>query len=151
MDDATHQPAAAARPSPVDQVEAVWIVGTVIGRTIRKDDEIQTTQRAAKQQAGKAEFRMKETTLQAMNISQEPLANLPSGQQRAQVETIVAAIEQRNDSLQITLFTDEGAPPVSSLPFDEVSDDSVVVSIDGMRVGLKIPLQLLQSQKKVRE
>lgn len=146
MDEDQVPPMAGVTPSaPVQQEPIVWVVGTVIERQQTDREEARSElEAAAKQVAAPQRFGSNQSDRPSIIVSQQPLSKLPMDQRARDGSVIMATIDQRNDSLQITVYADEGTPPVASLPVDAITDDSLVISVDGLRIGLRIPERFLQ-------
>ncbi|MEX2189648.1 MAG: hypothetical protein WEB33_02995 [Bacteroidota bacterium] len=120
----------------------LWITGTMLKDEPATDARAEKKALAAGEQRAKVQAPLsKEFAGPRMSASQMPVQMLPQEQQAGilGVREVLTALEERNDSLHVTIFTDDSEFQSQDLRVDAVTDDSVIVRGGNARVGLKIP------------
>ena len=137
------QPSAGVAKSQLEQTEGVvWVTGTIL------KEEPAVGARADKKISAAVEERQNFRAPLALDnegpritASQKPVGMLPLAQQTGTlgVQEVVTALEEKNDSLYMTIFTDDRAFQSQELHIKPVTDDSVIVTAGRARIAFKIP------------
>lgn len=132
-----------AAKSHTQQSAVLWVTGTILTDAPPAASEREERAFAAGRQRTEhqAPILSKDLAGPRMSASQKPVRMLPPAQQRSPLgfQQVLTAVEERNDSLHVTIFTDESDFQFLELRVDAVTDDSVIVSGGKGKVGLRIP------------
>jgi hypothetical protein len=103
--------------------------------------------RAEKKIAAAAEqegFQMQSKDIEGprMTASQKPLRMLPADQRQAGLsglQEVMTALEEKDDSIHMTIFTDDEEVRSQPMQIMPITDDSVIVTAGKARIALKLP------------
>jgi len=137
------QPMTGFAKSQMKQAEGVvWVTGIVLA------EEPAAVARSDKKISAAAEERehfraplAQDYEGPRITASQRPVGMLPLAQQTGTlgIQEVVTALEEKNDSLYMTIFTDDRAFQSQELHIKPVTDDSVIVTAGRARIAFKIP------------
>lgn len=135
-------PMAAAKSRTPPSESILWVTGTILTEASSARGEKEEAFAAGRQRAETPEpLLSKDRSAPRVSASQKPTRMLPQAQQMSAlgIRQVLTAVEERNDSLHLTIFTDEADFQLEELQVDAVTDDSVVVSGGNGKLGVRIP------------
>ncbi|MEX2117191.1 MAG: hypothetical protein WEB37_09900 [Bacteroidota bacterium] len=137
------QPSAGFAQSHVQQTGSiVWVTGIILTEeptvASRADKGIFM---AEKEVANVPKQLSKDIAGPRIAASQKPRRMLPLAQQAGVLgmREVVTALEEKNDSLYMTIFTDDRELQSQELRINPVTDDSIIVTSGRARIAFKIP------------
>lgn len=90
---------------------------------------------------------------QAIVLDQRSPATLPPAQQalhyQSRTKTIQSLIEERTDTLRVTLFPDSPIEKneLQKARAERIGEDSLVITVEGQQIGFRLPPELRQTRK----
>lgn len=140
----------AGAPGRQDFMGEQWIAGRIIADRSRRPTALEKRAQEAspesaaraKTLAGSGESR---TPAHQITVTRQTVEKLPPEQRvLLQAASVPARVRQTPDLIELVVFTDSLLTGDSSLRFEQVSGDSIVVFINGSAIGYRIPLVHVQ-------
>ena len=138
--------------------QGAWVEGQMIASAMQTDETDMARREAAPapaqlksehQKSKKVKYATQANTLSNLDtrvhVSQKPVSLLPPVRQQQQASnSLQSFIEQRNDSTFVTLFTNSPLPSyqLQEATIESVTSDSIVLNLQGQRIGFKLPFAL---------
>ena len=142
---AAEDPAAAmgmAAASSIDEDRPLWIQGSVVEKPKEMADAV-ADKRAFARSAEKVEAREMEapsSQAQLISVSQQPLSKVPPHQSAQPGKPgILASVQMINNVLELTVFSDTLELTGKEIHVEQVTEDSLIITLNGTQVAYKIP------------
>ncbi len=120
----------------------VWVTGKILTEQPRTAFRAEKKIAAAAEDQASFQMRSKDVEGPRMTVSQKPLQMLPSGQQQVGLtglREVMTALEEKDDSIHMTIFTDDMEVQSQPLQIMPITDDSIIVTAGKARIAFKFP------------
>lgn len=144
----THLPSRElAKSGSGSAADVVWVMGIILpehppAAFSRSEKKISAA--AAEEREGFAMAQRQDVGGPRITASQKPLSLLPAAQQAGVLgfQGVMTALEEKQDSLHMTIYSDDQEVQSQTLHVTPVTDDSVVVTAGKARIAVKIPASM---------